>query len=143
MKNLLSAKLVAAYEYKVTFFDLDPMNIMWHGNYPKLLELARSELLDLCGYNIKEMKETGFVFPIIDLKVKYIHPLTYEQEVIIHAGLKEYVNRIKVVYTITDKNSQNLLTKAETTQVAVKAGHVNLEFITPQIWRDKIERFLK
>ncbi|WP_258031844.1 acyl-CoA thioesterase [Campylobacter concisus] len=36
---------------KVAFFDVDSMEVMWHGNYVKYLEMARCELLDKLGYN--------------------------------------------------------------------------------------------
>ena len=29
----------------VQFYDLDPMNVVWHGNYLKYLESARCDLL--------------------------------------------------------------------------------------------------
>ena len=28
---------------KIPFFDLDPMNIVWHGNYVKYIEIARCD----------------------------------------------------------------------------------------------------
>ena len=31
-------------EIKIPFYDLDPMNIVWHGNYIKYLEQARCKL---------------------------------------------------------------------------------------------------
>jgi acyl-CoA thioester hydrolase len=36
-------------ELEVPFFDLDPMNIVWHGNYVKYLEVARCALLETIG----------------------------------------------------------------------------------------------
>lgn len=30
---------------KVPFYDLDPMNIVWHGNYVKYMEEARCDFL--------------------------------------------------------------------------------------------------
>ena len=32
-------------EIEVPFFDLDPMNVVWHGNYVKYTEIARCKLL--------------------------------------------------------------------------------------------------
>ena len=31
-------------EITIPFFDLDPMNVVWHGNYIKYFEIARCNL---------------------------------------------------------------------------------------------------
>jgi hypothetical protein len=41
------------------FYDLDPMQVVWHGNYPRLLEQARCALLDKIAFNYPEMSATG------------------------------------------------------------------------------------
>jgi len=33
----------------VPFHDLDPMNMVWHGNYLKYFDVARFALFDKCG----------------------------------------------------------------------------------------------
>ncbi len=33
-------------KYSVPFFDLDPMQIVWHGNYLNYFEIARAGLFD-------------------------------------------------------------------------------------------------
>lgn len=35
---------------KVEFYDLDPMDVVWHGNYVKYLEVARCDMLSKLGY---------------------------------------------------------------------------------------------
>jgi len=42
---------VAEVELTVEFFDVDSMQIVWHGNYLKYMERARCALLDKIGYN--------------------------------------------------------------------------------------------
>lgn len=36
-------------EHTVAFHELDPMNVVWHGNYVNFFELARAALLDKIG----------------------------------------------------------------------------------------------
>ena len=43
---------------KVSFCDLDPLNIVWHGNYLKYLELARGEMFESLGFGYEKMAET-------------------------------------------------------------------------------------
>jgi acyl-CoA thioester hydrolase len=52
------------------FYDLDPMKVVWHGNYARYLEQARCALLEKLGYSYQEMEQSGYVWPIVDLRVK-------------------------------------------------------------------------
>ena len=36
-------------EFEVQFFDVDSMDIMWHGHYVKYLEMARCQFLEEIG----------------------------------------------------------------------------------------------
>ena len=44
--------------HKVEFYDLDPMNVVWHGNYIKYLEAARCDMLSKIGYTYDDMKNS-------------------------------------------------------------------------------------
>ena len=46
-------------EILVPFFDVDTMNVVWHGHYVKYLEVARCALLDKIGHNYTAMLEAG------------------------------------------------------------------------------------
>jgi acyl-CoA thioester hydrolase len=41
--------ITAETEFTVEFYDVDSMEIVWHGNYVKYLEKARCVLLDHIG----------------------------------------------------------------------------------------------
>lgn len=136
----MTALLTARAEIIVQFHDLDPMNVVWHGNYLRYLEIARSELLTRLNYNYCQMQASGYVWPIVDVRLKYIQPLRLHQKVIVEAGLMEYENRLKIDYHLYDGETNQLLTKASTIQVAVKDGNSQLEFKCPQILIDCVER---
>ena len=36
----------ASVEFRVEFYDVDSMGVVWHGNYVKYMELGRCALLD-------------------------------------------------------------------------------------------------
>ena len=48
----------------VPFYDVDPMNIVWHGNYIKYLEQARCDFFDKLNYNYTDMYNDGVMYPI-------------------------------------------------------------------------------
>lgn len=47
-------------EILVPFFDVDTMNVVWHGHYVKYLEVARCALLDRIGHNYDAMVASGY-----------------------------------------------------------------------------------
>lgn len=122
MRDLREAKKrtwAAESELKVQFYDLDPMEVVWHGNYAKYFEVARCELLDQINYNYAQMKASGYAWPIIDMHVRYMQPMVFGQIVIVRAELVEWEHRLKIQYVIRDKESGLRLTKGTTIQVAV------------------------
>lgn len=127
---------------KVPFFDVDSMNIVWHGHYCKYLEVARCELLDKIGYNYTDMKNSGFMFPIVDMQIKYVQPLVFEQQIRIVSKLVEWECRLKIDYKIMDADTQQVLTKASTTQAAVNANTKQLQFVCPDIFIQRVNQLL-
>ena len=93
-------------EFQVAFFDLDPMNVVWHGNYVKYMEIGRCALLDKIGYNYTKMVESGYAFPVTDIKVRYIKPLNFGEHAKIVSSLVEYENMIKIKYEIFNEKGE-------------------------------------
>lgn len=133
----------AETRFCVEFYDVDSMEVAWHGNYVKYMEVARCALLDKIGYGYKEMKETGFVFPVTNLSLKYIRSLFFGQWYIIKATLVEYENRIKIKFEIRDEKTGDVTTKAESTQMCVNVLDKRTLFECPEIFVKKVEALLK
>lgn len=124
---------------KAQFYDLDPMDVVWHGNYARYFEEARCALLDSIGYNYPQMHASGYIWPIVDMRIKYVRPLRFAQEFIVTATIVEFENRLKIDYRIRDKNSGEVLTKASTVQVAVRAATGELCLESPAVLTDKLK----
>lgn len=126
----------------VPFFDVDSMNIVWHGHYCKYLEIARCALLDKLDYNYTDMKQSGFMFPIVDMQIKYLQPLVFEQQLAVTASLVEWEYRLKIHYVIRDAASGAILTKAHTVQAAVDAHTKSLLIGCPAPLAEKVKQLL-
>ena len=74
--------LQAEVEILVPFFDVDMMNIVWHGHYVKYFEMARCALLDKLGHNYTQMREAGYAWPVIDLQLRYVRGATFGQRIL-------------------------------------------------------------
>lgn len=140
----MRAKGVYATEIDVTvpFFDVDSMEVVWHGHYVKYFELARCALLDELGHNYVRMKDAGFVWPIIDLQVRYARAARFGQALRIRAELVEWENRLKIHYTVSDAATGERLTRGSTVQVAVSLASGEMQLVSPTVFVDDIERRL-
>jgi acyl-CoA thioester hydrolase len=128
----------AEVEMQVQFFDLDPMHIVWHGNYVKYYEVVRCALLDQIDYNYEKMKASGYAWPVIDMNLRYVAPATFGQRLLLRAEIVEWENRLKIEYMITDAASGKRLNKGSTTQVAVDIDSGEMCFVSPAILFDKL-----
>ncbi|WP_413625884.1 acyl-CoA thioesterase [Luteibacter sp. Lutesp34] len=140
----MRAKGVHATEIHVTvpFFDVDSMEVVWHGHYVKYLEVARCALLDELGHNYVRMKEAGYAWPIIDLQLRYARPARFGQTLVVRAELVEWRNRLKIHYTLSDTVTGERLTRASTIQVAVRLADGEMQLVSPAVFVDDVERHL-
>ncbi len=139
---MLSYKVASCISLTVPFHDLDPLNICWHGHYVRYFELARTALLQQINYDYPQMKRSGFFWPVIEIFVRYAHPLYYQQTIDIHARLQEWENRLKIGYEIRDTKTGKRLTRGHTLQVSVHMATQEMCFVTPEVFRKKLEPFL-
>ena len=132
--------LSASAHVEVLFHDVDAMNVCWHGHYLKYFEFGRAALLRKFDYDYREMQASGYVWPVVEAHLKYVRPAVYGQQLEVRAHLLEYENRLKIGYEIYDRDSRSRLTKGYTIQVAVNAATQELQFVSPPVVFEKLER---
>jgi acyl-CoA thioester hydrolase len=136
--NNSQSRWSAEAEIRVQFFDLDPMEVVWHGHYVKYLEIARCALLDTIDYNYAQMKASGYAWPVIDMRLRYVDSATFGQRLKLRAEIVEWENRLKVGYLVTDAASGRRLLRASTTQVAVDMATREMCFVSPAVLFQKL-----
>jgi acyl-CoA thioester hydrolase len=124
-----------SHEIEVTpaFYDIDVMEIVWHGHYAKYLELARSALLAKFDYDYPRMRESGYAWPIVDMRLKYVRPAVYAQRLTVRATIVEWENRLRIDYLTRDAQSGAKVNQASTTQVAVSLATREMCFVCPPV----------
>jgi acyl-CoA thioester hydrolase len=138
-KSILSASVIL----DIPFHDIDSMGVVWHGHYVKYLEIARTALMRQVDLDVPQMMATGYLWPVVDCRLKYIHPIRYGQIVRVEAHLLEYENRLKISYLLTDAGTGERLTRATTIQVAILAVTGEMLFENPRGLVQSIERVLE
>ncbi len=137
-----ASPLSACVEIEVMFHDLDPANIVWHGNYARYLATARDTLMAQLGYSHDEMAASGVLWPVVEMKLRYVQPARLGQRLRVTASIVEHEERLKIVYEIADAGSGRRLTRAHTVQVPVKMPEGELLYRAPAALRAKLDAAL-
>ena len=122
----------------IPFHDVDAMEIVWHGHYVKYAEIARHDLMKIFDYDYPQMVESGYAWPIIEFKMRYIRPSYYGMELTIESSLKEYQNRLWIDYLMKNPDGQKVC-KGYSVQVAVDVKSREMCLATPKVLTDLIE----
>lgn len=135
--------LQAEVEILVPFFDVDMMEVVWHGHYVKYLEVARCALLDRLDHNYAQMREAGYAWPVIDLQLRYVRGARFGQRIKVRADLVEWENRLKINYLISDAETGERLTRASSSQVAVEIASREMQMVSPPVFIAAVQRALE
>ena len=135
--------IFAEAEVSVEFFDLDPLQVVWHGNYINYFEIGRRSLLERIGYGYEEMEKSGFAFPVVEICAKFLGPLRFRDRARVRAILMEYENCLRIKYEIVNVQTGLPVTRGLSTQMAydIKAGESC--FACPEILIEKVQALLK
>ena len=131
-------ELAIEIEVVPAFYDIDPMLVVWHGHYLKFFEQARSALFDRLEYGYVAMHASGFFWPVVDLRVKYVRPARLGQRLGVRAEITEWENRVRTDYLIRDAVSGEVVTRGHSLQVAVATDTGEMQFVCPPILGQKL-----
>ena len=103
------------YERKINYYETDRMGIVHHSNYIRFLEEARCAFLDALDMPYSMLESLGIMIPVLGVQCDFKHHVTFNDTILIDVSIKSF-NGVRLVmqYTITDKNSGNLVLTGET-----------------------------
>lgn len=128
---------------EVPFFDVDMMEVVWHGHYIKYFEVARCALLDKIKHNYTQMRDSGYAWPVVDIQVRYMQGARFGQQITVQADLIEWESRLKINYLIFDTQTGERLTRGSSVQVAVAIAEREMQFVTPTVWQEAVREALQ
>jgi acyl-CoA thioester hydrolase len=115
------------------FYEVDPMEVVWHGHYVKYMEQARCALLARFNYGYPQMRESGYAWPVVDLQVKYVRPVRFAQKLKVAARIVEWENRLRIEYVMRDAETGERVNRASSIQVAVDLKTGEMCFVCPPV----------
>ncbi len=122
----------------VQFYDLDPLNVVWHGNYVKYLETARCDLLDKLGYDYEDMKRDNVAYPVATMDLKFIKPCVFNQKLRVVTSIEEIEPSLIMKYTIYDDETGEKLFKARSMQICINKTTNESIYSAPEGLKEKL-----
>lgn len=129
--------------FPVEFYDVDTMRVVWHGNYVKYMEKARCALLNSVNFGYLEVEKCGVLFPVVDMRLRYIRSLRFGDTAKVVTYLTEYENCIKISYEIYNAQTGELTTKGESTQMAQNMYTQESSLVCPEILIQNVKKYIE
>jgi acyl-CoA thioester hydrolase len=136
--------LICKTKVQVRFSDLDPMSIVWHGNYIKYFEDGRQAFgKEYKGLDYLDIYENGYTAPIVELNIEYLKSLKYHDEVIIET---RYIpcESAKIIfeYYLYRASCGSLVARGRTVQALVNAQAGELQLNSPEFYSKWKKQFI-
>ena len=125
----------------MSFYDLDPMQLVWNGNYLNYFELPRAGLVQRYGVDLYNYYDrTKIIFPIIRTQTKHILPLRHRDEIICRATLVDANIKLIVDFEIRKAGENVVCARGRTEQVAVQMPQGETLYSIPADIRDVLRQ---
>ena len=123
--------VVVDVPFRVAFHDVDAMQVVWHGNYIKYFELARSELERRMQLTHDVVLRHGLVCPVVDVHCRYLSPLRDGDEGRARAFIVDADRSLLIAYEIFNDTTRRKAAEGYTVQVALAADTFELVLELP------------
>lgn len=125
-------------ETRVLYADTDRSQVVYHGNYLRYFEFGRASLMREAGYPYKAVEENGFVYPIIEIGLKYYSPLHYDDPIWVNTRPADLERvRLSFDYVITHRETGALICTGSTRHCATNTAGVpvGIDEQTLHLWQ--------
>ena len=93
--------ITSTTQLTVRYAETDRMGVVYHGSYIPWLEVGRTQLLKELGLPYRQLEESGFRLPVLEVSLKYLRPARYDDLVTIVTRLNERpLLRIRLEYEV-------------------------------------------
>jgi acyl-CoA thioester hydrolase len=133
--------IVSENKIRIRYDEVDKMGYVYHGNYAKYFHISRTELLRKVGICDRSLENYNILLPVVDLSIKYLHPIFYDEIIIIKTSLHGIpTSRMKFQHEVLNEKNE-IINKAEST-VAFVDVNTRRPLKAPQIIVDRIKHYI-
>lgn len=130
----------AAVTMQVPFYDLDPLHVVWHGNYLNYFELARDAIFQRANVDLYSLYEAEQIaLPVVRSNVKYVRALAHRDEIQITARVVDAKRKLVFRFLITRVSDGAICAKGSTEHVAMKMPEKELQLHIPERIRQALQ----
>ena len=117
---------------RVRYAETDQMGVAHHATYPIWFEASRSEFCRQRGIDYNQMERDGMLLPVLELRVRYLQPAHYEDEVEVHTRVIEIRRSLlRIQYEV--RLNETKLAEGETLQMLVSKSTFKPVRFPPEI----------
>ncbi|GGK06541.1 4-hydroxybenzoyl-CoA thioesterase [Lentibacillus kapialis] len=123
-------------DFRVPYKDTDRMGVVHHGNYITWFENARTECMRYYDLTYREVEQSGFLLPVLDVNVTYKKSAFYDDCVAVFARVASYSPvRLKFAYEARKITEKDFMYTTESKTKAVEPfGQLLAEGTTMHMW---------
>lgn len=75
-------------QYRVLYADTDMMGVIYYGNYGRLYEMGRTEMVRGMGLPYFELEKAGIMMPVYSVEARYRNVIRYDELITIETTVK-------------------------------------------------------
>ncbi len=125
--------------HRTLYADTDRSQVVYHANYLKFFEQGRASLMRDVAYSYREIEESGYIYPIIEIHADYFAPLYYDDCMWIHTRPATLARvKLQFDYVITSRDYDKIICKGYTRHCATNASGVpvGVDDKTVRVWTE-------
>jgi len=133
--------LCVSFEFQVPFYDLDGIQMVWHGNYVKYMEDAREKFGAKYGFEYLHIFNSGYLAPVVDMHIKYRNSARISDTLRMSITyIPTRAPKMVFRYVIERPSDNAIIIEAETTQLFVSRSG-EFEPANPDFYAEWKERW--
>jgi acyl-CoA thioester hydrolase len=129
------APLEARVARRVRFEEVDPLGIVWHGRYPSYFEDGRAAFGQAHGLGYLDMRNAGFMAPIVQMHIEYHAPLRFPEEFWITARL-HWTDAVRLNFSYRIENGEGAVAATGVTVQLIQNLEGQLLLLRPDFLED-------
>lgn len=103
---------------RVPFYDIDSIQMVWHGNFVKYMEEGRESFGEKYGLEYMHIYDSGYMTPIADMHLEYKKMAQYGDVLLVETTYHPCRGaKLMFDYTITRESDGELILNASTIQL--------------------------
>ena len=131
----------ASIEHRVVMAELDGMRAVYHTNYIKWFDLARTKLFRDAGVQMEKWEEGGILLPLVVCHCEYAEGAYFDDPLRVTAEVTELRGKVITIdYEIENLDTGRVISTGQTKQVFCDADNKSfkLEERYPEIYQNLI-----